>query len=44
MELDLDVFIREILWEMADEEGPDEEEAARIFERVFSDDGKEEEE
>ena len=44
MELDLDELIRSILQDMADEERPDEEEAARIFERVFSDDGKEEEE
>ena len=43
MELDLDRLIRLILEIMAEEERPTDEEAARIFGRVFSDCGKEEE-
>lgn len=41
---DLDTLIRITLEAMAKEERPDEEEAARIYERIFSDKGKEEDE
>ena len=37
---DIDCLIREALEAMAEEERPDEEEAERIYERVFSDRGK----
>ncbi len=41
--LDLDSLIRQVLEAMSEEERPDEEEAARIYERIFSDKGKGEE-
>ena len=40
---DLDSLIRQALEAMAEEVQPDEEEAARIYERVFSERGKDDE-
>ena len=43
MMLSLDELIRQLLTEMAEQERPDEETAARIDKRVLSDEGKDEE-